>query len=353
MFTRTVFQCAAMYAALLVSGSSQAQAADPESFDSQKTTLVCAGIVNAPPEEVWRVFSTDEGFQKLGVAKAKVDLRPGGLILSHYDPNGELGDEGTIQTEILSYEPLRMLTTRIQKPPKGFPFPEAWKRVWTVISLSDLGDQRTEVRLAMIGYDASQESQEMREFFRTGNEWVLKKIQSHYGAPAPTTRGHQQDPLAPIELSALVSASRADVWKSIFTAEGWKRFMGTNADIGQCPLEPFEIYFGMDAPAGERGSEGCKLLAIVPEELLCFTWTAPPAFPHARKRHGTWVVINLDEVAPAITRVRLRHLGFEQLAAEQAPHAAEQPKVRAYFASAWPHVLRALKQSFTPEAAAP
>jgi hypothetical protein len=39
----------------------------------------------APIAEVWQVFSTGEGFTRLGVARAEMDFRPGGLIRSTYD----------------------------------------------------------------------------------------------------------------------------------------------------------------------------------------------------------------------------------------------------------------------------
>ncbi len=142
--------------------------------------LVTEGLVEAPVAEVWRVFSTAEGYNKLGVAKATMDFRPGGLIVTAYDPAQSLDGEAGIRSEILAYEPLRMVATRIQRPPKGFPFKEAWKNVWTVVSLTDLGGRRTNVRVAMIGWGADTDSQAMREFFRTGNEWVMKKLQAAF-----------------------------------------------------------------------------------------------------------------------------------------------------------------------------
>jgi uncharacterized protein YndB with AHSA1/START domain len=140
--------------------------------------LVTEAVVEAPVAEVWRVFSTAEGYTKLGVAKATMDFRPGGLIVTTYDPAEPLDGEAGIRSEILAYEPLRMVATRIQRPPKGFPFRDAWKRVWTVVSLTGIDGKRTLVRVAMIGWGPDADSQAMREFFRTGNEWVLKKLQA-------------------------------------------------------------------------------------------------------------------------------------------------------------------------------
>lgn len=170
-----------------------ANAADP------LPPLITQGVVKAPAAEVWKVFSTSEGFKKLGCAHCDMDLRIGGQIRSHYDPKGVLGDDGTIHNEILSYEPGHMLSIRIKKPPKGFPFAEeTWKATWTVISLTDLGEGQTRVRMAGLGYPATEDGQKMRKFFDEGNAYVLKFLQSKFDAATakPTGPAHSAKPLA-------------------------------------------------------------------------------------------------------------------------------------------------------------
>src|SRR5262245_9310296 len=120
-----------IYSSLLVLATT-VSAAEPEAKPTPDTSpLVHEGVINAPPAEVWRVWSTPEGFKALGVAKADMDFRVGGLIRSHYRAEGVLGDEGTIQNRIIAYEPMRMLAICIDKTPKGIPFKEAWKPTWT------------------------------------------------------------------------------------------------------------------------------------------------------------------------------------------------------------------------------
>ncbi len=302
--------------------------------DSQAVT---EGIIAAPPAELWRVFSTAEGFKALGVVQAAIDFRPGGLILSSYDANAKLGDENTIQTEIIAYDPGRLLVTRIHLPPKGFPFPEAYKRVWTVIALTDLGDGRTHLRIAMNGYGADEESQKMRQFFTTGNEWVLKQLQSKYvRAAAPTGPAHAESPLAALDLARLIPAPRADVWQAMSTAAGWKALFGAESKIGAVPGESFEPF---------PGTEGGKLLTVVPAEILSFTWSAPAKYEFAQA-HPTWVAVNFEAVSPKVTRVRLRQFGFAELAANHPDQAAELAQAREYFAGAWPKVLGRLAAHF-------
>jgi len=130
--------------------------------------------------EVWKVWSTSQGYRALGVALADVDLRLGGLIRSRYGADGVLGDEQTIENEILAYEPPRMIAIRIHKPPANFPFKEAWKRTWTVVTLTPLDDNRTLVHATSLGFGTDPESQAMREFFERGNDQTIKTLAAHF-----------------------------------------------------------------------------------------------------------------------------------------------------------------------------
>jgi uncharacterized protein YndB with AHSA1/START domain len=315
--------------------ASHAQTTRP--VDDDSTVAVCEAAIAAPASEVWRVFSTDDGYTLLGVAKAKVDFRAGGMLWTTYDPKIELGSEGAIGTEILAIDPGRVLATRIKQPPTGFPFTTAFKTVTNTISLTDLGDGRTHLRIAMHGFDASDESQKMRDFFLKGNAWVLQKLQSHYGGEAPTRAAHAAGPLEPIEMEQLIAAPRDEVWKAYTTPEGWKAFFDRDsANIGKLPGEPFTPF---------PGTEGNTILSIVPGEMYSYTWNAPSKFPYA-KENRTWVVISFDSPSPTTTRVRIRHMGFAEQAAKSAEHADEFAQCRVYFSQAWPKVLGALAKHF-------
>jgi uncharacterized protein YndB with AHSA1/START domain len=326
--------------AAAVGGGPEAGGPEPQATEA---------IVKAPVSEVWNAFATPEGFKKLGVAQCEMDFRIGGLIRTHYDPKGRIGDDGTIQNEIISFDPGRMLSIRIHQPPKAFPFSEeTWKSTWTVITLTDLGDGRTHVRIAALGYPDTEEGRKMRQFFLTGNAWVLEKLQHAFdaAASAPTGPAHKASPLDPIVLERTIELPRSDVWNLLSTSAGWKRFFGVESTIELKPGGRFEILFGNTAPAGQRGSEGCTVLSFVPEELLSYTWNAPPKLAYARTKRS-WVVIRLDAISPGRTRVRMNHQGFAELAAESPDHEAEFEEVRGYFEKAWPKVLDALQKQGT------
>jgi uncharacterized protein YndB with AHSA1/START domain len=155
-----------------------AQAADEVSFINE-------GVVPAPIAEVWKIFTTTDGYKALGPALAEVDLRVGGTIRSRYRADGSLGDAETIENVILAYEPPTMIAMRIQKTPATFPFKEAWKEPWTVITLTPVDGDQTHVRVASLGYGSDEESLAMRRFFEAGNQQTIETLRRHFGASAP------------------------------------------------------------------------------------------------------------------------------------------------------------------------
>src|SRR5262245_23373366 len=99
----------AWIAVLAIAAGTAAQADD--------VSFVNEGIVDAPVADVWKVWSTSEGYKVLGPALAEVDLRVGGTIRSRYRADGVLGDSETIENVILAYEPPTMMAIQITKPP--------------------------------------------------------------------------------------------------------------------------------------------------------------------------------------------------------------------------------------------
>jgi uncharacterized protein YndB with AHSA1/START domain len=352
-----------------------ASVSTPSPFDP--SPLVHEIDLNVPVEDVWRVFSTAEGCKLLGVAQAEVDFRVGGRIRTHYDPNGVLGDDGTIENTIIAFEPMRMVAFRITKTPRDFPFKDACETTWSVATMTDLGGARTHLRLAGMGYTPDPESQRMRAFFDQGNALVLQELKTNLeketgamtrdlepgdpgGGPsepsgASPARGDGSAVgavnLSSIRTEAVVHAPLAEVWKCWTTSAGIASFL-TDAKVELGIGGPFEIYFVPDAPAGQRGSEGCAVLSYEPMRMLSFSWNAPPKFGELREKR-TWVVLHFDPEGAQRCRVRLQHLGFaEQVEADPA-RAEDWAQIRAYFDKAWPRVLAALQHHFEPSDASP
>ena len=152
----------------------------PAAVWAQTPMFVNEGVIGASVAEVWKVFTTSEGYKALGVTLAEVDFKVGGIIRSRHGTGGVLGDEETIENQIMAYEPMRMIAMRIHKPPKTFPFQQAWKQGWTVITLTDLGEGRTHLRAASVDFGTDEESQAMRRFFERGNQQVIETLQAHF-----------------------------------------------------------------------------------------------------------------------------------------------------------------------------
>lgn len=160
----------------------------------------------------------------------------------------------------------------------------------------------------------------------------------------PTT----QEATGVIDLQTVVPANADRVWQAWTTRAGLNEFFGEDCRVELAVGGPFEIYMSMAAPEGQRGSEGCTILSYLPNEMLSFSWNAPPKFAHARGRH-TWVVLQLTPLDDGGTRVRLVHLGFDEMRAAHPDHVAEWNDVETYFRRAWPRVLDSLCRALTPK----
>ncbi len=136
--------------------------------------------------------------------------------------------------------------------------------------------------------------------------------------------------------STLVSQPVNTVWKRWTTHEGLMSFLGRDNKIELKPNGAFEIYFMLDNPYGERGSEGCKVLSLLPERFLSFSWNAPPHFEEVRNSdYKTWVVVEFQSLSNEQTKVVLTHLGW--------PDDERWFPVFDYFEEAWDIVMKKLK----------
>ena len=145
--------------------------------------VVTTGVVNAPVSEVWKALTTKEGIESWMVAKTEFELRVGATWKTSYSKDSTLDDDTAIHQTILAYDPGRMLSFRTVKYPKGFAFPNAIAKAWTVIYLEPVGERQTRFTGRMLGFTDDEESQKMRAFFERGNQQTLdsliKRFASH------------------------------------------------------------------------------------------------------------------------------------------------------------------------------
>lgn len=129
-------------------------------------------------------------------------------------------------------------------------------------------------------------------------------------------------------------------WWCWTTHEGLKTFFGADNKIELFLNGAFEIYFLLDSPVGQRGSEDCKVLSFLPEKYFSFSWNAPPNFEEVRKsNYKTWVVVEFKSIAHEQTEIIVTHLGW--------PNDEKWNPVYDYFNNAWDFVLNGLTKNDT------
>jgi PTH1 family peptidyl-tRNA hydrolase len=141
-----------------------------------------------------------------------------------------------------------------------------------------------------------------------------------------------------IRKAVTVDAPREKVFDAWTTVEGARAFFAPDAQIELKPGGAYELYFNPDEQPGDRGSEGCKILAYRRPQFLVFSWNAPREIPTLRKKRAkTRVEVRLEEAGDT-TEVTLTQSGWGR--------GADWDECFTYFEAAWDLVLSRLKESF-------
>jgi uncharacterized protein YndB with AHSA1/START domain len=136
-----------------------------------------------------------------------------------------------------------------------------------------------------------------------------------------------------------VTASIDEVWQAWTTESGVVTFFAPEAKIDPCVGGPYEMYFAADAPPGSRGSEGCIIQELRPEERLVFSWNFPPTIPELRNAGArTRVTLTLQAAGKKMTALTLTQTGWQSGTAWDRGYE--------YFDRAWTVVLGRLKDRF-------
>lgn len=135
-------------------------------------------VINAPIQEAWNVFTTRQGLEGSMVAHAEVDMRVGGYIKTHYDPDGRIGDANTITHHILSYEPGRMYSSRVEVP-ADTPVTRVVQDSWSVVYFDEIDPTSTRLTIASCGWGQGPDWDAAEAFFDKGNAWTINKINAY------------------------------------------------------------------------------------------------------------------------------------------------------------------------------
>lgn len=140
-----------------------------------------------------------------------------------------------------------------------------------------------------------------------------------------------------IDKETVVSATIDSVWERWTTKEGTEKFFSKNTNVELKLGGPFEIHFMLEAPEGQKGSEGCRILSYLPKKMLSFEWNAPPSFGDIRGQH-TQVIIFFEKLTDDTVKINLYHHGFGV--------SEKWDELFDYFNSAWDLVLGWFEKSF-------
>jgi uncharacterized protein YndB with AHSA1/START domain len=259
--------------------------------------------IPAPVEQVWRALATAEGVQEYFPAKPKIELKVGG----RYEIFAGSGNK------VLSFIPRKLLMVTGSAPPQ---FPDVRKGgTWGVYRFDPLDDgKRTRLRLAVVGWKQGKQWDDAFAYFTKNNPVFLRMIRKRFVdgplPPAPKQESEAKPtPIKIIHKETIVSSSPQEAWKCWTTSDGMKTFFASESKIELTPGGSYELYLGPQSETGKRGSEGCKVLGYLPNEVLSFDWNAPPKFPEVRKER-TCVVVQFEPAGEGRTKVTLDHHGF-------------------------------------------
>ena len=140
-----------------------------------------------------------------------------------------------------------------------------------------------------------------------------------------------------IDKSVEIAATLDQAWDAWTTRAGIASFFAPDAVIDARVGGAFSIHIDPGAPAGSRGADDMRFMALQPKRMISFDWNAPPHLPEARAQR-TFVVVRFEPLGERSTRVSLHHTGWGD--------GGEWDKAYAYFDRAWGGVLANLKKRF-------
>lgn len=146
--------------------------------DANELILIQEVSFEAPVEDVWRAYTTAEGWTAWASPKAEIDLRVGGTIRTSYQ--GEIGGSNTNTLHIVNYVPEKLLTLRAELSSN---WPEIMQedadRLSNVILFDETGVGVTRIQSFGIGYTDAPEYDQLMGFFIKANEGLYQNLRAY------------------------------------------------------------------------------------------------------------------------------------------------------------------------------
>jgi len=138
-------------------------------------------VVGAPVDDVWKAFTTDDGFASWAVPVVHITPGNGGLIEFGLGPNSKIGDPDNVRNRIDLFLPDELLIFHNEFVPAGGPFdPATFTTVRTMLSFQDAGAGRTRVTETVVGFGAGALYDQLHAHLHDGNAAYLEALQLHF-----------------------------------------------------------------------------------------------------------------------------------------------------------------------------
>ncbi len=134
-------------------------------------------IVPASASDVWKAFTTDDGFKRWAVPVTHITLGNDGMMESSYEITSKVGDPDNIRNRIVAYLPEKLIVLQNAHVPKGAPFdPVLIASLRTVITFEVVDAAHTRVTEAQVGYGEGAGYDSMYQHFLGGNAYALRSL---------------------------------------------------------------------------------------------------------------------------------------------------------------------------------
>ena len=136
-------------------------------------------IVEGSVDEVWSVWTTEDGIKSFFAPDCHIEMKVGGLYEIFFDPDAEPGQRGADEMRILALQPKRMFAFTWNAP---LHLPEVRKqRTHVVLRFQEVARGRTEVTLFHDGWGEGGEWDEAFEYFtRAWKGLVLPRLEYRF-----------------------------------------------------------------------------------------------------------------------------------------------------------------------------
>jgi uncharacterized protein YndB with AHSA1/START domain len=168
--------CALFFALPGESLADQVTSSFGKTATGEKTVVVVATFKQAP-RQIWKWFSTEDGYKCWIAPVVKLNMRTGGAVKTNYDKSAKIGDAGTITLPILNYVENEALTFKVNLNEKFSADLRAHdNRLQEIIQLHGLSNGGTKMVSTMVGWGDGPDWDKAAQFFVQGNEWTYKNL---------------------------------------------------------------------------------------------------------------------------------------------------------------------------------